>query len=418
MHKKKRLILTLFFLGFFFCNPMIGQAKNIETLTLEASENIARGLNAKKFVRIAVTGIVESSGRQNGLTTFFQESIATRLNNSGFAIPERERLEQVAKENSLSLTRAFDDNTAVEFGRFLNADAVITGTLTKLATAYVLNTRAVDCASGMMVPNSGYQGRIKANKSIDDLFLQRTGLTLSVYFPSDMGGDVYVDGNLVNTVSSRNNVVTVSEISPGNHVVKVVVKNGLVKEQKVYIRKFENKIVHFRMFLPLKVRFWQEEKETKRIIGDKGRVYSGKRYRFCISANQDCHVYIFNLGTSNRFFPLVPNKKLKTSNFIEADKPKIIPGREENGFILKGSQGEEKIYVIASVTPIENLDAAAGKLVDKELLSQGFSRVIQAEKLKGFTKDYGFDENQPAVSESASLDPNNPVVMELTYSHR
>ena len=418
MHKKKLLIFILFFVGFFFCNPMSGHGQDIETLTLAASENIARGLKAKKFVRIAVTGIVTSNGRMNGLTTFFQESIATRLNNMGFAIPERERLEQVAKENSLSLTRAFDDDTAVEFGRFLNADAVITGTLTKLATGYVLNTRAVDCASGMMVPDSGYQGTIKANKSIDDLFLQQTGLTISVYFPSDMGGDVYIDGNPVNTVSTRDNVVNVAEISPGNHVIKVVVNNGLVKEQKVYIRKFETRIVHFRMFLPLKVRFWQEEDETKRVIGDNGQAYSDKNYRFCISANQDCHVYIFNLGTSGKFFPIVPNEKLRTSNFIEADKPKIIPGREENGFIIKGSPGEEKIYVIASVSPIENLDDAAQRLMKKELLSQGFSRVIQKEKQTGFSKDYGFDENQPAVSESASLDLSNPVVMELTYFHK
>ena len=45
--------------------------------------------------------------------------IATHLNNRGFAIPERERLEQMAKENGLSLIRVFDHDTAVGFGRFL-----------------------------------------------------------------------------------------------------------------------------------------------------------------------------------------------------------------------------------------------------------------------------------------------------------
>jgi len=420
MHMKNLLILMLFFVGVFFCNPVAGYGQDVKIAAAEASENIARGLKAKTYNAVSVTGIVDSEGRMNGLTAFLQESIVTRLINMGFPVPERERLEEVAEENSLSLTRAFDQDTAVELGRFINAGAVITGTLTKLKTgrAYMLKTRAVDCLSGVSIPFSGYEGSIQANKDIDDLFSQQTGLIISVYFSSDTQGDVYVDKKLVGRVSPQNNIINISGLPPGEHSVKVVTRNGMKREQTVNISKLRNKIVNFRMFLPLKVRFWQEEDDTQRVIGDKGEVFTGKRYRFCVAANQDCHVYIFNLGTSGIFFPLVPNKKLITSNFIEADKPKIIPDRTEKGFVLKGRTGEEKIYVTASVLPIENLDEAVRKLKDGRLSDQGFSRVIQKEKAAGYTKDYGFDEDQPAVSESVSLDPDNPVEMELTYYHR
>ena len=122
-------------------------------------------------------------------------------------------------ENSLALTGLFDDATAVKVGEALNAGAVITGTLTKLAQDFVLHIRAVDCFSKMMIPGTAFKGRIKAAKDTKYLFSRQTGLTISVYFLSDSTGNIFIDKRFSGTVSFKNNIL---KLSPGMHTVKVI----------------------------------------------------------------------------------------------------------------------------------------------------------------------------------------------------
>ena len=422
MAKKYGVYWGVLFSWMILFSPGSGICHTIDEVSAAASEKIAKGLKDKGYHRVAVTGIVDSRGKANGLTTYVQEVIAGHLNRLGISVPERSRQEQVAKENSLQLLPGFDEQSGVELGQALNADAVVAGTLTRLAEDFVLQTRVVGCASGIQVPGTAFKGKLTGSKDTAGLFSQNTGLTVAGYFSSGvvsgMVGEVYVDDRFLGRVSPENHVLNVPDISPGVHQVTVSTNNGVTLEQEVTVRDLTSGILNFRLFKPLKLKFWQEEDGSERVIGDGGEVFSGKRYRFCVQANQDCHVYIFNQGTSGKFFPLVPNEKLRTGNFIKAHQSKMIPAKGQNGFNLKGLTGEEKIYVIGSLVPIENLDEAAKKLTGQSITVPGFSKVIHQEKSIGYTKDYGFDEGHPAVSESVSLDPLDPVVMVLRYEHK
>ena len=78
----------------------------------------------------------------------------------------------------------------------------------------------------------------------------------------------------------------------------------------------------------------------------------------------------------------------------------------------------QRLHVIASLSAIKDLsDLARRLLMDDEAANRGFQSKVGSVKEKTLTKDYG-SPTSPAVTESVSLNPEDGLVMELTYDHR
>jgi len=393
-------------------------AKSPSALIQEAGRAIGSCLQDRDNVKIAVTGIRTLDGTANGLTMWLADSLTSGLaQNKDLHVLERGRLQEIVKENRLSFNDLFDQDKAVKVGRFLNANVIINGTLTKMGKYFNLNLRAVECEKGEIVPGSPFKGQMKGSKALLDLWKRKGGLTLSV-FPPNAPASIYIDGNPAGATSPGQNVLSFGNVQAAKHRIKVTAPGSGYEpyEQTIEIAPLQLLSLSIRLIKPFKVTFWQEDAHSGEIIGKGGTIYTGRFYRFGFKANRNCYIYVFNHGTSGKIFPLIPNAKLTQTNYILAGEEKKIP--TVGGFPIKGETGIEKIFVIGSMKKLENLDEIArGLLTDAVGRGAGFQREVQIVKQKSLTKDYGLP-SEPAVSESVSLNPDDGVVMELTYHHK
>lgn len=87
------------------------------------------------------------------------ESIITNLGRSGkLNIVERSRMEQALSELQLGLTGAIDDRTAVEIGRAVGANVVMTGSFLKIGKVIELNTRLIDVKTLRLIGSEQVRG--------------------------------------------------------------------------------------------------------------------------------------------------------------------------------------------------------------------------------------------------------------------
>ena len=408
-----RSILGILFLMSFFVSPLWAGC-SLKGAVSAAAEKIGDAVisDSGKYPDLplmAVTGVRTVSGESNAFTANIQEGLTRELCNRGFRLCERSRIDEVLQENALSLKGAFE-GTSLEMGKLLNARVVVTGTVKAEDTVFDLSIRAVDCQSGVILPYSSFGGKISADRNNKRLFEQKGGLVLSV-FPLSVSGSVHVDGRETLFGGEGNNVVTL-DLDKGTHRLRVSADGYPDQEREVEITPMEQTILNIRMRHPLKVSIWQEDLETGGVIGHQGSVYSGRYYRFCVKANHDCYVYLFNKGTSGRFFALgLPD------NQVRAETVTRLP--EAGGFKLDAHKGIEKIYLLASLTPLNDIEKLARELQARApyLTAPGIVRVLEEKRRTAFVKDYCRSENSPVVFENASLDPRGPVAGALTYHH-
>jgi len=87
------------------------------------------------------------------------------------------------------------------------------------------------------------------------------------------------------------------------------------------------------------------------IEGEKTAFKSGESVVFTFTADQDCYLPIFNIGTSGQMIVLFPNK-FNPDNKIEKGRTYRIPADETYQYQVTGPTGTETIKAIASVEPI------------------------------------------------------------------
>ncbi len=78
--------------------------------------------------------------------------LRTELFNTGsFRVIERQKIKQIVDEQRFQSTGLTDTDRAVEIGRMLNVQKIMIGTVTRLGSSYIINTRIVDVQSAMVV---------------------------------------------------------------------------------------------------------------------------------------------------------------------------------------------------------------------------------------------------------------------------
>jgi TolB-like protein len=92
-----------------------------------------------------------------------------------FTVLERGALEKVLAEQELSMSGVADEQTAVRVGKLVGAKFVMVGSISKLGSNYILNSRLIDVESGR-----GTLGKSAEGKSEDDLSKMARQIVLAV----------------------------------------------------------------------------------------------------------------------------------------------------------------------------------------------------------------------------------------------
>jgi TolB-like protein len=126
-----------------------------EALTLDAGLNrIAQDISASltdPYI-IAVTDFPDISGKVTLTSNYITEGLITPLASTGrFQLIERKLLEQVVKEQTLSLSGLINQDSAREIGKILGVDALISGTYADFGSICRINTRLISTETGAII---------------------------------------------------------------------------------------------------------------------------------------------------------------------------------------------------------------------------------------------------------------------------
>jgi tetratricopeptide (TPR) repeat protein len=119
--------------------------------------------------------------RAQGWGESIAEMLATALINSGRCrVIERKQLHKVLEEQALGQTGALDSETAVAVGKIMGLDAVVVGSITKLASALETDARVLNVETGEAVAAAHSRGA-----SSDDLRKMAEALAQSIVSHAD-----------------------------------------------------------------------------------------------------------------------------------------------------------------------------------------------------------------------------------------
>ena len=94
--------------------------------------------------------------------------------------------------------------------------------------------------------------------------------------------------------------------------------------------------------------------------------HSGDHIRLSFLANEPGYFYVIQQGSSGAWSPIYPPRNASPdSSKVEAGKLQVVPSGTRS-FAFDQQKGDEKLYVILSRTPIEDIDRAIRKLSSGE----------------------------------------------------
>lgn len=97
----------------------------------------------------------------NYLENTIPEAIITRLAKGGnFEIVERSRLTEALKEMELGMTGIIDEQTAIEIGRAVGANAILLGSFVSIGNVIRINARLIDVETSRILKAETVQGGV------------------------------------------------------------------------------------------------------------------------------------------------------------------------------------------------------------------------------------------------------------------
>ena len=112
-------------------------------------------------------GIIEfqslnEEAKKDNLGKIVSEMLTTSfVNSESFKIIEREQLQKVVQEFQLSLSGIIDTSYAKQIGRITGADAIVTGSVTKIGNDLRLDARIIDVESGIILSAEKSEGKVE-----------------------------------------------------------------------------------------------------------------------------------------------------------------------------------------------------------------------------------------------------------------
>ena len=98
---------------------------------------------------LVVSGFSQKDGQESALISLLNEKAATDLSGlERLRILERSRLQAVLEEQELAVSDLVDTENAIQVGRILSADLLLTGTVIEMAHSVIIFSRIIDVESG------------------------------------------------------------------------------------------------------------------------------------------------------------------------------------------------------------------------------------------------------------------------------
>ena len=136
------------------CTMPGGTQKQKSDATLEQqlqdlTDQIVLSLSQQQKSKIAVIEFSNLEGNVTQLGRYLAEELITRLYRTGkFDVIERQMLNKVIQEHSLTLSGIIDENSARELGKILGVDAIASGSVTDLGSHVKVNARLISTETG------------------------------------------------------------------------------------------------------------------------------------------------------------------------------------------------------------------------------------------------------------------------------
>ncbi|HVT18559.1 MAG TPA: FlgO family outer membrane protein [Thermoanaerobaculia bacterium] len=137
-------------LALLFAVPLCATAQKVLADGIrDLATQIAGKVAKEQKHRIAVLPFKELEGQPTVLGTYLAEELVTDLfENPGLSIVERTMLDRIVGELKLDQSGLIDPETAKRVGKIAGVDAIVTGTITDLASYVAVNARLIDAQSG------------------------------------------------------------------------------------------------------------------------------------------------------------------------------------------------------------------------------------------------------------------------------
>jgi len=219
-------------------------------------------LNAQEY-RIAISEL-DAKGVSNIEAATITDFLRTDLYNTNkFKVLERDKMTEILNEIAFQQTGCTSAECAVEMGQLLNVDKMIVGSLSKLGKTFYISVRFVDVQTGKIefadrvscqcpidiLPNSvgdlankiAKNVYIKNDKNSNIRDLSITEGTGIIYIKSNpIKAKIYIDGILSGITPT-----TLTNISSGNHTLKLEWETGIEKEDYITILPNEVKKLNY-----------------------------------------------------------------------------------------------------------------------------------------------------------------------------
>ena len=115
----------------------------------DLNRQIATKVTAKNKTTIAVVEFADLDGHVTNFGRFLSEELITRLyETQKFKVIERQLLNQVIKEQKLTLSGIVDPGSAKQLGRVLGVDAIVSGSISDLTKTVRVNARLISTETG------------------------------------------------------------------------------------------------------------------------------------------------------------------------------------------------------------------------------------------------------------------------------
>ena len=239
MFNKKQLLILIFPIIFFCSNVYSQTTKTVIVLNFEYESHS-----------------VSLKGRE--LTSWIPAQIQKVLVNSPYiTIVERNKLNEILKEQALSQTGIIDESTAIKVGKLVGAQKIIMGEYQRSSNKrYSISSRLVDIESG----------EVQVQRLVSDIKEKEIE-------------------NYTNDVAVR------------------IIKNIKSEIGLENITKLQNPEAIFNINVSV-------EKDTFLL---------GEMLTFTVTTEKDCYLYLFDIGTSGKIHLLFPNK-MQPKNFVKSGK--------------------------------------------------------------------------------------------------
>jgi|GEM_PF-5275399 TolB-like protein len=135
------------------------QEKDQKIVSIEKPKIIIKGEKVK--IGILEFQSLNEEAKKDNLGKIISEMLTTSfVNSEAFKIIEREQLQKIIKEFKLSQSGIIDTSHAKQIGKMAGADAIVTGSVTKIGNDLRLDARIIDVESGIILTAEKSEGKV------------------------------------------------------------------------------------------------------------------------------------------------------------------------------------------------------------------------------------------------------------------